>query len=53
MKCLETARLQDFEPNTQGLQGALSGPQTPAVSNEPPLKISAYGPDLHVVLHGT
>ena len=29
MKCLEIARLQDFAPNTQGLLGALSGPQTP------------------------
>ena len=29
MKCLEIAKLQDFAPNTQGLLGALSGPQTP------------------------
>ena len=36
MKCLEIARLQDFAPNTQGLLGALSGPQNPAVSNELP-----------------
>ena len=28
-RILEIARLQDFAPNTQGLLGALSGPQTP------------------------
>ena len=28
MKCLKIARLQDFAPNTPGLLGALSGPQT-------------------------
>ena len=44
MKCLEIARLQDFASNIQRLLGALRGLQTPAVSNEPPLKISAYGP---------
>ena len=36
MKCLEIARLQYFAPNTQGLLGALSGPQTPCLLNEPP-----------------
>ena len=36
MKCLEIARLQDFAPNTQGLLGALSGPQTPFRIDEPP-----------------
>ena len=45
MKCLEIARLQDFAPNTQGLLGALSGP--PYQTN-PPLKISAYGPDVYI-----
>ena len=50
MKCLEIARLQDFAPapNTQGLLGALSGPQTPNLPyrTNSPLKISAYRPAL-------
>ena len=37
MKCLEIARLQDFAPNTQGLLGALSGPQTPCRIERTPL----------------
>ena len=37
MKCLEIARLQDFEPNTQGLLGALRGPQTPCRIERTPL----------------
>ena len=50
MKCLEIARLQDFAPNSQGLLGALSGPQTPLpYRTNPPLKISAYGPACYTV----
>ena len=37
MKCLEIARLQDFALNTQGLLGALSGPQTPCRIERSPL----------------
>ena len=37
MKCLEIARLQEFAPNTQGLLGALSGPQTPCRIERTPL----------------
>ena len=48
MKCLEIARLQDFAPNTQGLLGALSRPQTPCRIERTPSEnvclVSAYGP---------
>ena len=39
MKCREIARLQDFAPNTctQGLLGALSGPQIPCRIERTPL----------------
>ena len=37
MKCLEIARLQDFASNTEGLLGALSGPQTPCRIERTPL----------------
>ena len=37
MKCPEIARLQDFAPNTQGLLGALSGPQTSCRIERTPL----------------
>ena len=54
MKCLKIARLQDFAPNTPGLLGALSRPQTlcrevrdsHCESTNPPLEIPAYGPDI-------
>ena len=42
--CMEIARLQDFAPNTQGLLGALSGPQTPCrIERTPFLKFLPTG----------
>ena len=51
MKWLKIARLQDFAPNTPGLLGAFSCPQTlcrevrdsHCESTNPPLEIPAYG----------
>ena len=59
MKCLIIARLQDFAPNTPGLLGALSSPQTlcrevrdsHCESTNPPLEIPAYGPEMCIVLN--
>ena len=58
MKWLKIARLQGFALNTQGLLGALSGPQTlcrevrdsHCESTNPPLEIPAYGPDIIVAI---
>ena len=49
MKCLEIARLQDFAPNTQGLRGALSGPQTPCRIERTPTE-NFYGPECDATL---